>query len=129
MMAAAIEFDSATHTFGLSRDLVASTVPERPDPPVPVDGVTIGIATMTENSPLRLNPPNSGRLRPVFARPAVSPCERPNFAPQGCAMKIGQICLATLSDSASGRFASLVEALARHDVEQHVLTIGVLRDA
>jgi mannose-6-phosphate isomerase-like protein (cupin superfamily) len=44
-------FDPATHTIGLSRDLVASKIPARPDPPVPVDGVTIGVATMTENSP------------------------------------------------------------------------------
>lgn len=26
-------------------------VPDRPDPPVPIDGVTFGVATMTENSP------------------------------------------------------------------------------
>lgn len=45
------KFDPSTHTIGLSRDLVASEVPERPDPPVPVDGVTFGIATMSENSP------------------------------------------------------------------------------
>ena len=47
----AIRFDPATHTIGLDRELRASLVPERPDPPVPVDGATIGIATMTENSP------------------------------------------------------------------------------
>jgi len=50
-MAAARKFDPSTHTIGLSRDLEASEIPERPDPPVPVDGVTIGIATMSENSP------------------------------------------------------------------------------
>ena len=44
-------FDPSTHTIGLSRDLVASKVPERPDPPVPVDGMTFGIATMLENAP------------------------------------------------------------------------------
>ena len=44
-------FDPSTHTIGLSRDLVASKVPERPDPPVPVDGMTFGIATMFENAP------------------------------------------------------------------------------
>ena len=46
-----IRFDPSTHTVGLNRDLSATLVPARPDPAVPVDGVTIGIATMTENSP------------------------------------------------------------------------------
>ncbi len=50
-MTGPIKFNPATHTIGLSRNLVASKVPERPDPPAPVDGVTIGIATMSENSP------------------------------------------------------------------------------
>ena len=45
------KFDPSTHTIGLSRDLVANTVPEQPDPPIPVDGVSFGVATMTENSP------------------------------------------------------------------------------
>ena len=40
-------------------------------------------------------------------------------------MKIGQICLATPSDEISEQFASLVEALARHDIEQHVLVASV----
>ena len=44
-------FDPSTDTVGLSRGLVATKVPERQDPPIPVDGVTIGIATMSENSP------------------------------------------------------------------------------
>ena len=44
-------FDANTHTIGLSRTLLASAVPEQPDPPVPVDGMTFGVATMTENSP------------------------------------------------------------------------------
>jgi mannose-6-phosphate isomerase-like protein (cupin superfamily) len=46
-----VRFDPSVHTVGLSRDLVASLVPERPDPPIPVDGVTIGVASMTENAP------------------------------------------------------------------------------
>lgn len=50
-MAGPIMFDPSTHTIGLSRELLASTVPEQPDPPVPVDGVTFGVATMSENSP------------------------------------------------------------------------------
>lgn len=50
-MKKAIRSDPSTHTVGLSRDLAASLVPERPDPPVPVDGLTSGVATMTENAP------------------------------------------------------------------------------
>ena len=44
-------FDPSVHTVALTRALSASLVPARPDPPVPVDGVSIGFATMTENSP------------------------------------------------------------------------------
>ncbi len=44
-------FDPATHTIGLNRDFAASKVPERADPPIPFDGITFGIATMSENSP------------------------------------------------------------------------------
>lgn len=44
-------FDPATHTIGLDRELLAAAVPERPDPPIPVDGATFGVATMTKNSP------------------------------------------------------------------------------
>lgn len=46
-----IRFDPSTHTIGISRDLVASKVPERPDPPIPFEGITFGVATMSENSP------------------------------------------------------------------------------
>jgi len=45
------KFDPRTHTIGLGYDLGASKIPERPDPPVPVDGVTFGVAAMSENSP------------------------------------------------------------------------------
>lgn len=45
------KFEPSTETIGLSRDLVASVVPARADPPISVTGVTIGIATMSENSP------------------------------------------------------------------------------
>lgn len=45
------KFDPSTHTITLDRELLASMVPERPDPPVPVDGITFGIATMSRNSP------------------------------------------------------------------------------
>lgn len=50
-MSKALRFDPSTHTVALGRDLVAALQPERADPAIPVDGVTIGIATMTENSP------------------------------------------------------------------------------
>ena len=46
-----IKFDPDTQTVGLTRNLEASLVPAQPDPPVPIDGVTFGVATMTENSP------------------------------------------------------------------------------
>ena len=45
------KFNPRTHTIGLGRDLLAAKIPERPDPPVPVDGVTFGVAAMSENSP------------------------------------------------------------------------------
>ena len=45
------KFSPRTHTIGLGRDLLAAKIPERPDPPVPVDGVTFGVAAMSENSP------------------------------------------------------------------------------
>ena len=46
-----MRFDPKTHTVGLSRELQASLVPERPDPPIAVDGLTFGVASMSENSP------------------------------------------------------------------------------
>ncbi len=44
-------FDPSSHTIGISREFAASTMPERPDPPVPFSGLTFGVATMSENSP------------------------------------------------------------------------------
>ena len=41
-----ILFNPSTHVIGLSRDLAASIMPERPDPPIPFVGVTMGVATM-----------------------------------------------------------------------------------
>lgn len=46
-----IPFDPSIHVIGLSRDFAAKKLPERPDPPIPIDGVTFGVATMSENSP------------------------------------------------------------------------------
>ena len=74
-MADAISFDPSTHTIGLSRNLEAAKFPEQPDPPVPVDGVTFGVASMSENSPHggEMHPDGdeilyliSGRVRVVF---------------------------------------------------------------
>ena len=68
-------FDPATHTIALARDLLAASQPHRPDPPIPVDGVTFGVATMSENSPHggEMHPDGdeilyliSGRARVVF---------------------------------------------------------------
>ena len=52
--------------------------------------------------------------RPILFAPAVQ-----------LGVKIGHICLAPPHSEASERFASLVEAIARHDVEQHVLVASV----
>ena len=46
-----LRFNPATHTIGLNRNLAASRYPERPDPPIPVDGVTFGVARMSANAP------------------------------------------------------------------------------
>jgi mannose-6-phosphate isomerase-like protein (cupin superfamily) len=68
-------FDPSKYSIGLDRDFVASAVAERPDPPVPVNGVTFGVATMSQNSPHggEMHPDGdeilyliSGRLRVVF---------------------------------------------------------------
>lgn len=50
-MTGATRFNPKTHSVGLSHGLDASMVPDRHDPPVPVDGLTFGVATMLENSP------------------------------------------------------------------------------
>jgi len=57
-MTSPMKFDPAIHTVGVSRNLEASLVPARSDPPVAVKGLTIGIATMSENSP------HSGEMHP-----------------------------------------------------------------
>ena len=46
-----MKFNPTTHTVGVGPDLLASLAPSRADPPVAVNGLTIGIATMLENSP------------------------------------------------------------------------------
>lgn len=68
-------FNPESQTVGLGRDLTASLIAAQPDPPVSVDGMTIGIARMTENSPHggEMHPDGdevlyliSGRVRVVF---------------------------------------------------------------
>lgn len=50
-MSALLRFNPSTHVVGISRDMDARLVPEQPDPPVPVNGMTFGVATMSENAP------------------------------------------------------------------------------
>ena len=45
------KFDPDANAIGVSGQFAATPIPEQPDPPVPVDGATFGVATMTENSP------------------------------------------------------------------------------
>ena len=70
-----MKFDPGSQTVGLSRELHASIVPAQPDPPIPVDGLTFGVASMSENSPHggEMHPDGdevlyliSGRARVVF---------------------------------------------------------------
>ncbi len=70
-----ILFCPSTHTIGLNRELMASKLPERPDPPIPFEGMTFGVATMSENSPHNgeMHPDGdevlyliSGRIKVVF---------------------------------------------------------------
>jgi mannose-6-phosphate isomerase-like protein (cupin superfamily) len=44
-------FNPENQTVAVKRDMSASTMPAHPDPAIPVDGYTFGVATMTENSP------------------------------------------------------------------------------
>lgn len=44
-------FNPVTDTISLDRNLVASKAPQRPDPSIPIEGLTFGVATMLENSP------------------------------------------------------------------------------
>lgn len=70
-------FRPDTDTVGVTRDLRAGLVSAQPDPPVAVDGLTIGVARMRENSPHggEMHPDGdevlyliSGRVRVVFER-------------------------------------------------------------
>lgn len=50
-MTAPLKFDPTDFAIGFSRNLTASKIKEQPDPPVHVDGLTFGIASMSENAP------------------------------------------------------------------------------
>jgi quercetin dioxygenase-like cupin family protein len=50
-MSKAEKFSPKNQTVAINRDLTAETMPARPDPAIPVDGYTFGVATMSENSP------------------------------------------------------------------------------
>ena len=50
-MSQPVKFDPSKFAIGVGRDFSATTIAERPDPQIPVDGATFGIATMHENSP------------------------------------------------------------------------------
>lgn len=45
------KFNPENQTVAIDRELLATTMPARADPTVPVDGYTFGVATMSENSP------------------------------------------------------------------------------
>lgn len=70
-----VKFDPSVYAIGLSRDFRAELVADRPDPQIPVDGATFGVATMSENSPHggEMHPDGdevlflvSGKVRVVF---------------------------------------------------------------
>ena len=46
-----VRFDPSKFAVGVSPDFSATLIAERPDPQVPFDGSTFGVATMHENSP------------------------------------------------------------------------------
>lgn len=74
-MKSSLKFDPTETAVGLSHELVASKIAEQMEPPVPVDGMTFGVASMSENSPHggEMHPDGdevlyliSGRARVVF---------------------------------------------------------------
>ena len=50
-MTAPLKFSPGDYAIGISRNLAAHKVREQADPPIPVDGMTFGVASMSENSP------------------------------------------------------------------------------
>lgn len=49
-MTVPLKFKPTDFAIGISRDLSAFKVKEHADPPIPVDGMTFGVASMSENS-------------------------------------------------------------------------------
>jgi hypothetical protein len=50
-MTAPWTFNPTDYVIGISHDLEALKVREQADPPIPVDGMTFGVASMSENAP------------------------------------------------------------------------------
>lgn len=46
-----VRFDPSAFAIGIDSEFRAELVADRPDPQIPVNGATFGIATMSENSP------------------------------------------------------------------------------
>ena len=68
-------FNPSENSIGINHHFAASQIPDRPDPPFPVEGATFGVATMSENSPHagEMHPDGdevlyliSGRVKVVF---------------------------------------------------------------
>lgn len=77
-------FDPSKHVIGVDREFTASKMPEQPDPPIPFEGVTFGVASMAENSPHggERHPDGdevlylvSGRIRVVFIEDPIEDIE------------------------------------------------------
>ena len=73
-------FSPTIQSIGVGHDFSASQIPERPDPPFPVEGAIFGVATMSENSPHagEMHPDGdeilyliSGRVKVVFLNSPV----------------------------------------------------------
>ena len=50
-MSKPVSFDPSEFAIGIDSEFRAELVADRPDPQIPVNGATFGIATMSENSP------------------------------------------------------------------------------
>ena len=50
-MTVPLKFSPSDYAIGIGRTLAAFKVREQADPPIPVEGMTFGVATMSESSP------------------------------------------------------------------------------
>ena len=50
-MTVPLKFSPSDYAIGIDRTLAAFKVREQADPPIPVEGMTFGVATMSESSP------------------------------------------------------------------------------